>query len=482
VARREALQQLQKVEDPSDMPEDIMRPGDLPGATEEATSERLLAEIDQDGFAFAVNAVDETFFNKRERRLPRRRYKVDVVGRASRVCLRKTFSRLPFSEGLRPWFLSRLGLAFYSEVAALLRLRDSCGVPRLRGIDLRRRIVYTDFIKGDTLRDRLATGKEPVHDLDLSSHPELSVLSSEQREERETILFRPHNNDDLKRQLRSLVTDFNHRGVAIQDIKYGNAIVGAQSHKLYWVDFERAYLEPSLGWPMAVDQQNRLLNDRFDLNLTVSRDIREQARVNAVYSPVDFGPLGTLGDVTNVEIGEGRWRWLLRDLAPWPGKRILDLGSNNGLYAVRALIAGAAEVTCVERDSRFFQQAQFVKRVTEQTAGSLNAQLVNADILSYLRGLSVPEGHFDITMALCSIYYLSREAIKESMRIIARVSNECWLQANTGTERESDELKEKASPAFLAGQLRDAGFSVVTEIAPKRYSRPLLLGRKPSSS
>jgi hypothetical protein len=65
------------------------------------------------------------------------------------------------------------------------------------------------------------------------------------------------------------------------------------------------------------------------------------------------------------------------------------------------------------------------------------------------------------------------------LRIIARISGECWLQGNTWTKRESDECKEKATPEFLARQLRDAGFLDVTVITPKRYHRPLLIGRKP---
>ena len=318
-----------------------------------------------------------------------------------------------------------------------------------------------------------------MHDLDLASHPELSRASQESRDDRERGLFRSIPPDGVVSRLGTLVSLMNARGVALQDIKYGNVIVGSRTQTVYWVDFERAHLDSYLGWADAVEEQNRLINSWFGLGRVTAGEVAAFADGREIYSPTDFGPLGALGDVSNVEVGEGRWRWLLRDLTDWRGKRVLDLGSNNSLYAFRAAALGAAEVTCVERDSSFHAQAQFVRRVTEQSAGPLNVRLVNGDILTFLRALYVPDAHLDITMALCSIYYLDREQIPEVMRIIARVSRECWLQANVGTERESKDLSEKASPAFLAEQLRSAGFTDITEIAPPRYSRPLLLGRKP---
>jgi hypothetical protein len=464
----------------ADVREDAARPSDIPSCASCAGEPRVLAEIDQDGFAFASDPQDASFFNRRDRRLARKRYQLHVVLRDGRVCLRKTFAKQPLSAGLRPWLWSTLGLPFYTEAAALFRLRHVAGVPRLRAIDLATRTVHMDWIRGETLRERLAQGPDAVHDLDLEHDPELSRLSLEGRDEREIALFRPRIEPQTKRHLRDLIAECNRAGVAVRDVKYGNVIIGHRTGKAYWVDFETAQLESHPNWHQAVGFQNHELNRRFDLRWVTAADIAAYSSSHEIHAPVDFGPLGPMADIADVEKGEGRWRWLLKDLADWRGKRILDLGSNNCLNPFRQLEAGASAVTCVEPDLGLCQQAEFVRTVLEQVSGrSLDAQIVNTDTLSFLRSVDVPDRHFDLTTALCSIYYLSHQEIEEAMRIIARISKECWLQSNVDAEREGPDLRERPTPSFLAEQLRAVGFTDIVEIAPPSYRCPLLLGRRP---
>ena len=117
--------------------------------------DRVLAEIDMDVYAFAVNPVDSSFFNRRDHRLLRTRNRLDVVLRNGRVCLRKKFLRPGIRAGLRRWLWGMMGQRFYNEVAALLRLRDLAGVPRILELERINRTVYMDFIKGEDLRKRL---------------------------------------------------------------------------------------------------------------------------------------------------------------------------------------------------------------------------------------------------------------------------------------------------------------------------------------
>ena len=221
------------------------------------------------------------------------------------------------------------------------------------------------------------------------------------------------------------------------------------------------------------------MNDSFDLGLVTRKDVREYVRNAEIYSPVDFGFLGHMGDVSDVSAGEGRWRWLLKDLTDWRGMRILDLGANNCLYALRSLQKGAAEAQCVERNPEFYRQARFVRAAVEQMEGrTFPLTIHQTDIHAFLTSTPFPEEYFDLTLALCSIYYLERDAIAENMKVIGRISKECWLQANVGTPRDTEDFKEKASTAFLEKQLRAAGFDDVRVICPKGYIRPLLIGKK----
>jgi SAM-dependent methyltransferase len=254
-----------------------------------------------------------------------------------------------------------------------------------------------------------------------------------------------------------------------------------------------AHLESYWGWKEALEQHRQLVNRWFDLGLVTRERVREYKWAGSdgnVYSPVDLGELGWIGDISDVERGEGRWQWLLRDLANWEGKKILDLGANNCLYAIRALQRGAEEVHCVEIDADTCEAARLLKQAVEQTdSNTLNIHIHHSDIHSFLINANFPRDHFDITMALCSIYYLSREEISECMKIISRISKECWLQGNSETEREDADLFKRASREFLEGQLRHAGFSDVTVIAPdcyrkkpRQYYRPLLIGKKPPTA
>jgi hypothetical protein len=282
-----------------------------------------------------------------------------------------------------------------------------------------------------------------------------------------------------RESLRDLVLAMNHQGVAPWDIRLSNVVIGRWTDSPYWVDFELSHLSSDPRWSAHLLRQHVRLNQVFGLGLVTSQEVDKFARVAGDYSPVDFGELGQVGNVSDVEVGEGRWRWLLRDLTCWEGKRILDLGSNNCLYALRALQSGAAQVHCIERCPERIEDARFIKKAFGQFRPASGAiHLHNTDILNFLKTNNFKNDHFDITMALCSLYYLRRDEVAEAMRIIARISRECWLQANVETPRESAERREMAGVDFLAQQLHDAGFTEIRLIAPRGYHRPLLLGRK----
>jgi serine/threonine protein kinase len=441
--------------------------------------DRVLAELDQDGFAFAIDPLDAEFFRGRVKKLPRARHRLEIVLHRGTVCLRKEFLAQPLRLGLKQWLWNALGLPFYNEAAALLRLRDDSCTPPIVDLDPASRSIYMSYIKGNTLRHLISRNGVAVHDLDLSAEPELQALSSEEGQKRETRLLFDFFGNKFTAQIKDVISRLNANGVAPLDIKLGNVIIGEKTQSLYWVDFERAHLKSYPQWEQSLHEQFLLLNRQFGLGLVTRQDILEFSKCHETYSPVDFGPFGYLGDVSNVASGEGRWRWLLMNQTCWKGKRILDLGANNCLYTLRALQAGAAEAHCVEKDPVAIRQALFIKDIFEQLQGrKLNIHFHETDIKSFLTTTQVAHEYFDLTMALCSIYYLPRDDMEESMEIIGRISKECWLQGNIWTKRESTDLQNMSTTEFLKEQLAKGGFQDVRVIAPRGYSRPLLKGRK----
>src|SRR3954469_25723774 len=58
---------------------DALPPDSVPSVRAGARYDRVLAEIDQGGFAFAVDPIDARFFERRKRRVPRQLNQVDIV-------------------------------------------------------------------------------------------------------------------------------------------------------------------------------------------------------------------------------------------------------------------------------------------------------------------------------------------------------------------------------------------------------------------
>ena len=227
---------------------DAVQATDIPSVALVGTGDRLLAEIDQDGYEFAFHPVDGAFFRPRDIRLPRIRYQINVQLRSGTVCLGKRFTRQPLSSGLREWLLSFCGLGFYTEAAALVRLKDCEGAPRLVDIDIRTRTIYREFIRGQSVRQVLARqglvaedvhrrfGRRPAR----TSSPLVPAAAS----------LMP---------ARELVAGINREGVVPCDVKLGNILLGERSRALYWVDFEDVRFRSDWDWEERVATQNLVL-------------------------------------------------------------------------------------------------------------------------------------------------------------------------------------------------------------------------------
>lgn len=268
IARAEVIRALQHggLDSAGPAPPDSVVPSAIPSVAAGARSDRVLAEIDRDGFAFAVDPRDAAFFNRRAEKLPRTRTRIEVVLHAGAVRLRKQFPRQSLARaGLRQWSSSLLGVNFYNEAAALLRLRDYPAVPTPRLIERASRTIYMDYIRGEDLRHSVARSGAAVYDIDIDADPILSRLNSDERDLRELEIFSTTLSRRFKDKLQELTEGINRRGVALKDVKLGHILIGESSGALYWVDLEWAGLSSHPHWDRFLEEQKAFMKKYFDI-------------------------------------------------------------------------------------------------------------------------------------------------------------------------------------------------------------------------
>jgi len=100
--------------------------------------------------------------------------------------------------------------------------------------------------------------------------------------------------------------------------------------------------------------------------------------------------------------GEFAWNYI-KQLLPesLEGKRILDLGSNAGLFCIRCAQMGATEAIGVERDPKHLKQCDFVK----EYFGVSNVKFIRGNLESLP---SMNLGKFDIILAIAVLYWVGR--------------------------------------------------------------------------
>jgi hypothetical protein len=204
----------------------------LPSSARLGTADRVLGELDQDGFAVAVAPEDVPFFNRRRCKLARFRYRLHVVLRAGAVWLRKQFTPKRLRVDPLEWLWNQLGLRFYASAAAHLELRGLPCVPTIREIDCRSRTIYMDYIWGQNLRHHLSRDGSRVHDLDIRGDAVLSRLSDEERNRREINLYADELARDFGPRVKEVILAINWRGVAVPDVKPGNVLLGGRTGAL----------------------------------------------------------------------------------------------------------------------------------------------------------------------------------------------------------------------------------------------------------
>lgn len=220
----------------------------VPSVSQGDSADRDLAEIDQDGFVFAIDPRDEAVFHSRSRMVPRRDNRLQLVLRNGNILVRKTplppRGKISLAHRIPLW----VKLGFYLECASLFRLRGLRFVPRLRHVDLRNGAIEMDYIWGVDLRHLLADGAETIDYLKISRR-----FTS--------LLDRPQ--DWLSAEIAELIGDVARKGVMHRDLTAANFVRGKDTGRLYVIDFNFVYLRPAPGWWAHADRLSSTLAEHW---------------------------------------------------------------------------------------------------------------------------------------------------------------------------------------------------------------------------
>jgi SAM-dependent methyltransferase len=235
----------------------------------------------------------------------------------------------------------------------------------------------------------------------------------------------------------------------------------------------------SVGYIAARDLDRREFNRIFNaaiLTETSARELLEELKANVPpgyrdYAPIDFGCGLTVGQIASTDSGTGRWEFFNRHIVGplVAGKRVLDLGSNNGSLPLMMLRAGARQVVAVEYTDAIADFARLNARILAwRDVRSYDIDIVTGDMRVFL---TKDLGTFDVVTAFCSLYYLPEEDMARIIRKAAAMDAVLILQANEGIE---SGLPGKTLD--LHRLMRDNGYPEISVHTPGGFSRPLLVG------
>jgi tRNA (mo5U34)-methyltransferase len=179
-------------------------------------------------------------------------------------------------------------------------------------------------------------------------------------------------------------------------------------------------------------------------------------------------------------------------MLPWirdsvRGKRVLDLFSGNGAFAVECVLAGCQEVVGVEFDAERVRCAQFLARVLKRN-GATAPMFCLSDVYTIAQRFPQP---FDIVLCLGGLYHIAdapyiltqiRELLKE--RLIVQTSGVLPGRSNRATFVIREDQTAKGLTSLRGGKgvwsvsvscfqaiLRHAGLRVLEDKQPEFWNR-----------
>ena len=436
----------------------------------------VLADVDQDGFFLSyVGPIPRLPTVAVEQYWPRRRYRLSLVVQDGQLGVRKEFN------GDR--------LAFLNELRVMHVLHHArCNVPSIMDIDFESLALTCSFILGTVLREALASQGALLRDRDVANNPQFLGLSAEEKwhkrvKEGRRVLDRVVSRRFLE-LLHDQLTKVHKARVFLNDVKYGNIVIEQRSGRPYLIDFDASRYLPRLSsscFAVLRDVDARSFNLHFETHkptrMWVETCLKKWAH-KEVYAPVYIGAGLRLGNLWDADVGYGRWNFLLKgNLPTLNGLRILDLGANNGCIALQMLRCGAAQVIGIENNKHFIEQGTDMKECFEW-ADSTTYDFRYID-MSMAELPKVELGKFDLVVALCSMYYLEDECIENLIRHLSTLTNLFLVQCNVANNigRNDSSTYRRASLDYNIRVLEKNGFHVADVMAPRFYSRPLIIAR-----
>ena len=257
-------------------------------------------------------------------------------------------------------------------------------------------------------------------------------------------------------------------------------LVRTAGGRLAFGDLEKArkHRPDSLHFLSARDADRRAFNREFGASVLTEASARDALRDGKSkvpdayqdYAPIDFGCGLTVGQVASTDSGTGRWDFFNRQIvAPLiAGKRVLDLGSNNGSLPLMMLRDGAREVVAVEFTPEIADFARINARILSwRDVRPYDIKVLAGDMRLFL---TEDLGAFDVITAFCSLYYLPEEDMARIVSKAASMNAVLILQAN-------DTIDNLPAQALALHRLmRENGYADVEVHTPAGFARPLLVG------
>lgn len=357
-----------------------------------------------------------------------------------------------------------------NELLALQNLINLSFVPKVIHANSGSKTLYMTFLPGKNLGSLLSKKGVTVtmqHNdacrntsSNISHKTLMSILSIDQI-------------DNLKAKLLKV----HQLGVALRDIKYGNIIVNGDD--LAICDFDAALVAKvnDIELFKARNIDNKRYNELFSTNLptdnTLSQfkgDISPES-----YAPIYIGKGIGYGEVGSIEFGTGKWHLIKEHLPDLQGKKIVDLGSNNGNLPLEMLRLGAKHVMGFELNPSVFQLAKrnhdFYEFVdNKRYSFELNNEYMHGVLDKDLTG-------YDVATSFCSLYYENNQNMAAITLHLSKSVKIFVVQANENTDEHNGEMLDKSSVKFLQNILSKNGFSRQQVVRFPLYDRPMIIAK-----
>lgn len=220
--------------------------------------EYILGEFDQDGYVLSsLEPIHVISTIDREHFLPRKRFKIFLVSVYGRLGVKKVYTGDPVS--------------FTNELKIYGRLSGKkINIPTVLDVNFELFSITFSYVRGLTLRERLHDIGAVISDHDVEKNPELSKFPDENRwliqtdNKYESLysIIDPQFVENLFDEIKKI----HDSDIYINDVKYGNIIIEAQSNKPFLIDFEESRDLTGFGRfvkKILKDHENELFNSLF---------------------------------------------------------------------------------------------------------------------------------------------------------------------------------------------------------------------------